>query len=226
LSYILNAGKFWEHYAAVDVDGDGHCLLYSILASIRYQHKYNLDIDLTTLKNNIIAEAVENQYLYNSFINDIEGSFEDLLYKYVFSKKYDTSFGDVVPYIIGNALKIGLEIIDNYHDTNNINHVKITDKSLSNNSLIICRSNNHYNAIRPLLRSGDMVYGIKNVNDIAKPTVHDKIANTKPLHSNFKLRPNDSPRCPCKESNLKQKCICSLRCKFQNNQGINMYKCP
>jgi hypothetical protein len=67
-----------------------------------------------------------------------------------------------------------------------------------------------------------MVYGIENVNDTVKPTVHDKIMNTKPLHCNFKLPPHERPRCPCKESNLKQKCICSLRCKFQKNQGINM----
>jgi hypothetical protein len=221
---MLNEGKFWEDYAVVDVDGDGHCLLYSILTSIEYQCNENVDIDLLKLKKCVLDEAIENRHLYKSFINDVEGTFEELLYKYVFSKQYNTSFGDVVPYVIANALNIRLIIIDNYLDNNSNRLVTITNKELSNDVIIICRNNNHYNGIRPLHASTDIVSGTKtNHNATEKFNGKDKLLINEEFHYNSISRSQESqekPKCPCKQ--FDQKCICSLRCKFQKHHGINI----
>ena len=88
--------------------GDGHCLLYSILSSLT---QTDLLTDLNTLKSEIFIETLTRAYYYGTYISHNENLFM-LLSGYLQRKEYNTSFGDLLPSIISNALKINLNIIN------------------------------------------------------------------------------------------------------------------
>ena len=90
--------------------GDGHCLLYSVLSSIKSQHDISVNIhDIIKLIKN---ETLCYYRLYDDFI---DGEHPDKLLRgmneYIYEKRYNSSFGDLVPDILANAMKIDVLIL-------------------------------------------------------------------------------------------------------------------
>ena len=95
---------------------DGHCLMHSILSCLRA--KYGTDgLSIEDLLCILKTECYEN---FNEYMPSFDGdlsSFFHLMYEYVDDIVNDSSFGDLVPIIMCNALNEVIVIIDET-DTN------------------------------------------------------------------------------------------------------------
>ena len=68
---------------------------------------------------------------------------------YLLKKHYDNHYGDIIPIILANALKLNLKIFD---VSNNVaKEVNVQPTLVSQNSIAIHRSNDHYSALQPKL---------------------------------------------------------------------------
>ena len=125
--------------------GDGHCLIHSVLFGLK-------SAGVTIEKQNIIS-AVETETIahcskYMSFY--VNPSIETLLCEmtdYLHHKHYDSSFGDIVPYILANALEINIVIM---HDMSFIYDpyvVKCDNSCVDNNFITVCKRGMHYDAM-------------------------------------------------------------------------------
>ena len=123
--------------------GDGHCLVYSVLISIANQT--GLITDLNALKSYIFIETVQRAQLYTTYIPSNENLLL-LLSKYLLHKNYDTSFGDILPTVIANALRINLIILDQIGNV--FNKIKILPTDVTSNvTVAIHRTGDHYNGL-------------------------------------------------------------------------------
>ena len=86
----LKSGKFWFSYNIVKSPGDGHCIMHSIVNSL-----------------NVCAASGVTIYDVNGRVDLLNG-----LSEYINDKIYDTSFGDLVPVILTNALSVNLLIVE------------------------------------------------------------------------------------------------------------------
>jgi hypothetical protein len=125
--------------------GDGHCLLYSIVTSYTCQLK--LPLDLNALKSGIFIETILHADQYDQFLQNHE-NLQSCLHQYLLLKRYNTSFGDLLPFIIANVLVINIIIIDKIGDTFRSNLASPTSGT-SDRSISIIRSGDHYNGLVP-----------------------------------------------------------------------------
>ena len=110
LRHLVNSGNIWGRFNIIKSFGDGHCLLYSIIESMRYQHNC-IKINLNKLTECITVELLVNKQFYTDSTDyRSERNIEDALNMYIHSRIYDTSFGDLVPIIIANALCVNIAI--------------------------------------------------------------------------------------------------------------------
>ena len=122
--------------------GDGHCLLYSILSSLT---QTDFLTDLSTLKSHIVVETSTRADYYGTFISQNE-NLSMLLSGYLQRKEYTTSFGDLLPSIISNALKINLNIINQTGSTFHLIKLQPTT-GLTSKTVNIHRTGDHYNGL-------------------------------------------------------------------------------
>ena len=103
-----------KKYCIVKSPGDGHCFIHSIVTGIKSMHPSICHIQAT---DHGVLEALKAETFCNAhtYIQISKGvSFESLMRgmnAYVYHKPYDSLFGDIVPNIISNALKINIMII-------------------------------------------------------------------------------------------------------------------
>ena len=109
----LDSGNYEIHKSP----GDGHCLIYSVLRGMNSNGTILVTQDIIiAIKNEIIIHSAK----YMPFM--VNPSLETLLSDmnaYLYKRKYDFSFGDLVPYILANALSINIAIVSkitDYHD--------------------------------------------------------------------------------------------------------------
>ena len=110
-----NDGTFWDVYQVRKSLGDGHCILYSVISSMESQHNISLGVhDVTEL---IKFEIFAN---YEQYHESMDGDRPDELLirmnDYIDTKIYDSSFGDLVPVILANAMKIDLLILTEFEE--------------------------------------------------------------------------------------------------------------
>ena len=106
----LQNGSFWKYFYANSTNGDGHCLIYSMIDSMKDQ--CNIDFNYSNICNRIRTETHD----YISYYKDlllIESNLEiqRLLCAYVDGKNFDTRFGDLIPLILSNVLCVSIIII-------------------------------------------------------------------------------------------------------------------
>lgn len=125
--------------------GDGHCLLYSLVASWNAQQRNQPKIDLEMLKTHLVNEVLDHLPEYQ-VIGDYPVG--DALHSYLFSKHYNQDFADVLPLIFANALRVNISIYDENirNDGYEIKTVE-TERSDTNKSLIVHRCGDHYNGV-------------------------------------------------------------------------------
>ena len=94
--------------------GDGHCLIYSVCTSWNTQCHVKKPIDSTIIKEKLFVESTCNYLNYSEFLlsNNRHRLFFKGLAEYTRHKKYNSHFGDLVPRILANALKVNLIVFD------------------------------------------------------------------------------------------------------------------
>ena len=101
----------------LETEADGHCLLHAVCLSTAHQPTSPVTVGYQELLDKLFQEAVFNKFIYmgvltEKFYVDIDEEKYDLqLSSYLYEKIYDLDIGDVIPYIIANALHIDI-IID------------------------------------------------------------------------------------------------------------------
>ena len=150
----LNSGVFWLNYNIVKSPGDGHCLIHSVLTSLNFglSAESNSNVNASGLFSKLTDETVKHVNRYVDFI-DGNGS-ESLLCgldEYIHDRKYDTSFGDLVPIILSNALSVNLLIVTKNGSRFEINLIECQFDAIENpHMLIVFKTGFHYDAIVPI----------------------------------------------------------------------------
>ena len=125
--------------------GDGHFLIHSDLFGLK-------SVGVTIEKQNIIS-AVENETIahcskYMSFY--VNPSMETLLSEmtdYLHHKHYDSSFGDILPYILTNAQHINIVIMHDMHFMYDPYVVMCDNSCADSNFITVCKREMHYDAM-------------------------------------------------------------------------------
>ena len=125
---------------------DGHCLLHSIISSVKAQLNEEQGIRIDHLLQLIISNVFANYKRYSlNFDDNDESLLFEGLHQYVYNKHYDSDFGDLVPIIICEELDIDLIIIED----SNVTHVKPDEHRPDNAPVILHKIRKHYNGIIP-----------------------------------------------------------------------------
>ena len=109
----LKCDAFWSKYKVVTSPGDGHCFIHAAVNSLNGIASAS-NFHVSVLLKYLLDETVHNADRYIDFI-DGNGR-ESLLHglnEYIHDRRYDTSFGDLVPIILANALSVNFLIIQN-----------------------------------------------------------------------------------------------------------------
>ena len=154
IKICLQDGSFWNNYCANLTNGDGHCLIYSVIYSMKHQ----LDIDLNYLDvcNRIRTETFDYIDSYKDLIH-IESNIEilRLLCAYIDAKNFDTRFGDIVPLIISNLL--GVSIIIVALNGESYDHYIIYPRCNMCGFVYVHKKGDHYEGIKTKNRIGSPV---------------------------------------------------------------------
>ena len=130
---------------------DGHCLLHAILGSWAHQVFNHHPPSLHDIKCSIFTETTTHMEKYLAFIPHISKRvLTKQLNDYIIHRKYNSAFGDLVPYIIANALSISINI-HNHQDDGSYSKVSvIPDSSISKLQLSIHRMSDHFSILKRL----------------------------------------------------------------------------
>ena len=146
----LNDGCIMSDYEICKSPADGHCFIYSVLSNLNSRVDPDNVIHYDFLVNALEKEVVDNWQFYVPFIN---GSSVDRLLDgmnaYVYHKKYDTPFGDMVPHVIANALKTPIVIVHRYVDTLGVSAVSQRGKHPSDitSYVFVFKTGKHYDGL-------------------------------------------------------------------------------
>ena len=144
----LDNDKFWLTYNIVKSPADGHYFIHSIAKSLGSQLPEHLCFKKEALLEKLKNETHENAHQY---VDYIDGDGIQALYsgvnKYVTHKQYDTSYGDIVPFIMSNAICVNFMIIIQLADSYRVQLVECVENNRP--TIILLKSGEHYDAITP-----------------------------------------------------------------------------
>ena len=149
----LKNGEFWSKYEIVLSPGDGHCIMHSIYKCLNAHSHNEPASNVTMLLEKLRIETIKNAHKY---INYIDGSgtpaLLDGLDKYIYNKVYDSSYGDLVPIIMANALLIDIIIVIDDNNIITTEFTNCTGGEIKNDTrtLMLHKKGNYYNAIVPI----------------------------------------------------------------------------
>ena len=133
--------------------GDGHCFLHSLISSLKSQHR--IYINYNSLKNYIIDECGKSigKYL-DLFPKGSVEIFTHQMNEYVWHKKYNSLFGDILPFIAADI--IGMPIVIISHNGEIYTHQIIYKYNNSEHSIdhlpdvstIILKQGDHYDGLQ------------------------------------------------------------------------------
>ena len=112
ISKALSDASFGTLYDIKKSPGGGHCLLHSVIYGVNNQLFLQNTCDLNDIIELIRIETTSNIDLYVSFL--VRGTRARLLaqmYMYIYEKKYDTPYEDMLPLVLSNALCLNLIIL-------------------------------------------------------------------------------------------------------------------
>ena len=150
----MNSEKFWDYFEIVPVTPDGHCLLYSIATYFNALHAQNFTLTAQYLANIIRCEVESKIELYRVGIDNM--SVTELLSEmndYIVNKNYKSSFCDMVPMIVTNALKISIVILEKYSGNIRVSHIAPRQYDDCPAYIVVCKDFSileHYDAIVPM----------------------------------------------------------------------------
>ena len=215
---LINEKLLWTKLSLINVLGDGHCLLYAVCTSMKNQ--INRDIDIAFLKNAIITESYDNSSKYVSFMSntqDNELTFKKLMFEYILQKRYNNDFGDVVPYILANILRVGIIIIDDCTNTSRNIPIIIQGCHMNDQWIVVARHNEHYDALRYSTKpSIKLCSHLSNSRDYSK-NIHDHSRGNLILPSDTQFkRKKPKPR------HVKSDNLSDLKKTFMKHNGLKV----
>ena len=145
--------SLWKFCQVTKSSADGHCLLHSVVSSLKLQLRPRVELSSTQLLEIIYDEITSHldKYTYAVDNNDRRALFYGY-HMYASYKIYDTDFGDLVTSFICNALNICLVIVTEDTNGNLSVHFEKNHKGIT--PLFLHKVSKHYNALSPL----DIIY--------------------------------------------------------------------
>ena len=143
----LNDGTFWKQYCIVKSPRDEHCFIHSIVTGIKSMHPSICHIQAT---DHGVLEALKAETICNAqtYIPISKGVSFELLMRgmnaYVYHKQYDSLFGDIVPNIISNALKINIMIIYKTDNIFRVQEISPINQSSPRRYIMVYKVGKHY----------------------------------------------------------------------------------
>ena len=105
---LINSESFWQNYEIVKSRGDGHCFIYCAVSSLRCQH--NMLHDAEAVLRYITHESLDNIHRYMYLFESVQ-MFELEMFNYINEKTYDSSYVDLLPHFLANALRLPIIVI-------------------------------------------------------------------------------------------------------------------
>ena len=159
----LDNDTFWLTYDIIKSPADGHCFVHSVAKSWFSQLPDN-----PCFNKDVLLEKLKKETYYDNvyqFADYIDGDGLKSLYSgannYIAHKLYNTSYGDIVPYFMSNAIHVNFVIVIYLVDSCRVQLVEC----MANNrpTLILLKSGEHYDAITPNVHNTP-IYSALQVN--------------------------------------------------------------
>ena len=112
---MLDSGFLQNKSDIAKVPRDGFCLLHALCLSLKSQFPSTHEFQINELISLMKPEAISHEVYLPAFENSLD-SLKIGLYRYVYSRVYDSNFGDIVPLLLANSL--GVDICILYHSEN------------------------------------------------------------------------------------------------------------
>ena len=147
---MMNIRWCWCDYGISISPGDGHCILHSVICSYNSQHGAKPSLEMGHLITLIRYEVMDNVTDYIPHIDDNSRlKLFTYLNRYINNKVYDTSFGDLVPLIVANAIRMNLVIIDKTNDECKCHIIPVVQNVSPSraNSVIVIKEGEHHNGL-------------------------------------------------------------------------------
>ena len=144
---MVNSRDFWDLYKINKSRADGHCILYSIISSLRSQH--GIIVTKSFLQEQIVEECIKNKHIYEYiFLSDGSSvDFATLVYAYVYGKTYGTLFVDILPEII--ARRLSMYVIVLYKHTGQFKYhlCPLISPAQNDKAVFLIKEGDHYNGL-------------------------------------------------------------------------------
>ena len=108
---LCDSGAFWSYFKILKSPPDGHCIIHSILRCLLAKYG-ELSRNTMSLLHTLMNECLSNINSYMPYFDGDSNLFLYLMNEYMIRKVYNTSFGDIVPFIMSNALNEIIVIIE------------------------------------------------------------------------------------------------------------------
>lgn len=95
-------GNFWSLFSLSKSNPDGHCLLHSLISCLNRVH--NSELTIAIFLSILTTECKHFEKKYKCYYQENTSNFYNELNDYVYSKKYDSLFCELIPAIMANAL--------------------------------------------------------------------------------------------------------------------------
>ena len=144
--------SFWEDFKLIKSKGDGHCFMYSLEVAINalpfckacLTH-YSKDKLLNKLKHEFMHNITE--YLPYTDEYPAKNLYRGMM-DYVNKKLYDSSFGDLVPIVMSNALKLFIIIVECEASSGNLRIIPVGEKfKCYGDCVLIFKNGHHYDGL-------------------------------------------------------------------------------
>ena len=172
LKSIINSGLFWELFTRLETSGDGHCIVHSLLKSLKKQ--YNMNCNYHDILSRIRKETNDNISTYKQLVNiDSNLEMQRLVCAYIDGHNFDTIFGDLLPMILSNVLEMNIIII--HQVRNSTDPLIIVPRSLSNKFVYIFKSGDHYEGFETAGCFGSSIETLNTTDCIRSENLQQKI---------------------------------------------------
>ena len=145
INQSLSNKSFWLYFSIRKSPGDGLCFIHSLAISLLSQARSN-NITTQELLQKLKYETLVNIDFYEQFYDGSTGDgLVTLMNEYILHKRYNTSYGDMVPNVMANAIGITIIIISKLIDSYSVQMVcprHITNCTSS--TVIIFKIGEHY----------------------------------------------------------------------------------
>ena len=96
----------------------------------------------------IFVDVYKNSDSYINFVNDNDiYKLKQYMYSYIHDRKYNSEFGDIVPYCVVNILNVGLVILNEFRNTANVKYNIIKPNNNISGWVAVVYDNDHYDAL-------------------------------------------------------------------------------